>query len=189
MPSRGLIHSRTIEQVLKNVTGHKVTFFLSHDLPLPDSFNDVVGRALKAPVSHIWLVEDDIKLPPDILSKMLALDKPLVSVDSPMVVNKSTVRRQNGYTLTGTGCMLIKAEVFKALGEPYFRSVARDASTLKVLKVPMRWGGQDYDFCIRAHDAGFPLMLFDEPAGQYRVTEYGDHENNHGWHKIIEWDL
>lgn len=189
IPSRGLIHSRTIEEVIANLGGTSHSIYISHDQPIPDAYNNLVWQALSDDAtSHVWIVEEDMKLPDDILVEMLSKDSDIVSVDYPVAPTFMVRSHQNDYDLGGTGCLLVKRHVFDEVGKPYFQSVARDQATLKPIAGTV-WGGQDLDFYIRAQDAGFKITWLGKPITQYRVTEMGIPQTNDGFHKVKELDI
>ena len=70
IPSRGTIHSRTIETVMANVAdaeraGHVFCgLVLTHDLPIPDCDEVVAQRGMDSGADALWFVEEDV-VPPD----------------------------------------------------------------------------------------------------------------------------
>lgn len=63
LPSRGLIFSRTAEEILNNLkkVPHKIYF--AHKRPIPECFNEPLEEALAdKDITHIWFVEDDMVL-------------------------------------------------------------------------------------------------------------------------------
>lgn len=63
LPTRGLIHSRTIEAVIQAIEHRGIreyTLVLTHDLPIPDSHETVCKQALATGAEFIWLVEEDV---------------------------------------------------------------------------------------------------------------------------------
>jgi hypothetical protein len=191
MPSRGLIHSRTVAQVLKNVASYEVAFFFTHNLPIPDCFNELTKMAIEWEAEYIWFVEEDMSLYSSVLDDLLALEDPIATVDYPVVESnpQSVISLMNGYTICGTGCTLVNTRVFKELGYPYWRSNTRDARTLKIIDMPVTYGGHDVDFCIRAQDLGYTVGIIRPKVGQYRITEFGKYETNDGSHQIMEMKL
>lgn len=183
IPSRGLIHSRTIESVIKNAEDKTVVWLFSHGLAIPDCFNKLVDDFLKTNATHLWIVEEDMAIPDNLLEKMLAEKDPIVTVDYPVVRSYPTISKNGKYTLGGTGCILIKRKVFETIGKPYFESIARDASTLEPIEGSV-WGGQDMDFYIKAQDKGFSVTVLKSKVGQYYVDEMGVPQTNDGFHKI-----
>ena len=183
IPSRGLIHSRTIQSLISNAEGKTVVWLFAHGLAIPDCFNKLADEFLATNATHLWIVEEDMALPDNILEKMLQEKDPIVTVDYPVVRTYPTISKNGKYTLGGTGCILIKRKVFETIGNPYFRSIARDASTLQPIEGTV-WGGQDMDFYIKAQDAGFKVTVMKSKVGQYYVDAMGVPQTNDGFHKI-----
>lgn len=188
MPSRGLIHSRTVEALAYQLQDREWRLYVSHDLPIPDCFNDVTSRALEAGATRLLFVEEDMLLPPGIIDDILSAEGDIVTANYPVAVSNPipVVQTVAGKTLCGTGLTLIKRYVFEQLGTPYFRNTTRDGNTLQPLELPGRYGGHDIDFCVRAQEAGFNITVIDKVAGQYRVIDYGKYETNDGSHNIKE---
>lgn len=190
MPSRGLIHSRTIEHVLRETQSAPAQYFylFTHDKPIPDCFNDLVKRALDHEADYIWFVEEDMKLPEGVLRAMLDRHKPIVTVDYPVGKSNTVKIENNEVVFCGTGCLLVKSEVFKGL-EPYFRA---DIEYILPDYTPTPskhgYGKQDIDFCIRVRELGYKIHLLEKPAGQYRIAELGEAGVNDGCHKVVEWN-
>jgi len=122
--------------------------------------------ALKGGASHLLFIDDDMLIsPPDIIGKLLALDKDIVSPlffrssgnFDPLVFNingdgephpimnypQKEVFQVNGGV--GTGVMLIKRAVLEAMKPPYF------------YYPPNTTRGADLHFCMRAIDKGFTV--------------------------------
>lgn len=199
LPSRGLMFSQTADEVLQNVKGMPHKFFFSHRKPLPECFEEPVNRALEDPdVTHLWLVEDDMILPPDILKKMLEKDKAVVTVNYP------TTKKGDAAILTikgrivyaGTGCTLVKREVFDELKKPYFRSdiawVPKNRGDyIKFTAVKKTddsaYGLHDVNFFMNLYKLGIPVHKLDFNIGQRKLVSLGKAGSNNGAHKIEEW--
>src|SRR6185503_1511904 len=117
LPSRGLMFSQTADEILQNLkelqkwypAGYK--FFFSHRRPIPECFEEPLKKALAdKEVTHIWLVEDDMILPPNTLTDLINKDKAVVTVNYPTTSKGDaatlTIRGQVIYG--GTGCTLVK---------------------------------------------------------------------------------
>jgi hypothetical protein len=199
LPSRGLIFSRTAEEILKNVKDVPHRIFFAHRLPIPDCFEKPVLEALKGSYSHIWFVEDDMILPPDTLKRLLDMDKAVVTVDYPTTdYGGGAMFKVKGQVIfAGTGCTLVRREVFDELKPPYFRTdicwnIKNYGDFIKISAVER--GGQldgyglhDVNFYmnlyrleIPVHDAGFTL-------GQRKLVELGKPGSNNGAHHVEEW--
>lgn len=139
-PSRGLVHSRTIEAVMSNIAeataaGHLVTgWYLTHDLPIPDCAERAAELGLASGADVIWFVEEDV-IPLDhaLLAMLPFVGYPparglcdAIAVDYPVGATEDgwgcIVKSDAGEVLwCGLGCTLFRREVFERLPRPWFR--------------------------------------------------------------------
>ncbi len=198
LPSRGLIFSRTADEILQNLKDIPHKIYFSHRKPIPDCFNEPVEEALKNPeVTHLWMVEDDMVLPNDTLATMLAMDKAVVTSDYP--VNSSgrgalfTIKNQIIYT--GTGCLLIKREVFDEIKRPFFRTDVRWRMKNYGDHIKMSshiveedgYGLHDITFCMALFERGIPIHATKQKLGQRKLVALGKAGSNNGAHQIEVW--
>jgi len=186
-PSRGLVHSRTVEAVMANIdeataARHKFRGWrLSHDLPIPDCHNAVAAAAMKTDADALWFVEEDVIPPPGALLGLFALlkDYTIAALDYPVWTEGgerwSCVCRDqdggpidrpstNGIRYCGLGCTLVRRELFDRLPYPWFRSdmqfqIVRIGDSTRLVEVPVsyEYGGQDIYFAHRALESGFTI--------------------------------
>src|SRR4051812_33408851 len=164
LPSRGLVHSRTIQGLLTNLVDAVVEWdlFFTHDRPIPDCFNDLTEAAIDNGSDAIWFVEEDMELPDGILDQLIMemslRGADVVAADYAIEGNPSCLHFK-GDTLmsTGMGCMLAKASVFTKIGQPYFRDTFEYGlpEWVPIHMVPgTGYGRQDVDFGVRLHQNG-----------------------------------
>lgn len=197
LPSRGLVHSQTMESLLENLCIFKYDWkiFFAHDLPIPDCFNVPLEKALQGnSFDYILFVEEDMLLPWNTLDKMIKKASDVVSVD---YANKKTGKpfmRKNTHDVveyTGVGCMLVKKSVFDKLEKPYFREGCfeqqEDGTLVERVLTKKReaYGTQDVYFCNSLTKAGFTIdILEDANIGHLLVEDWGKEGTNNGAHKI-----
>ena len=194
LPSRGLVHSRTVESMLKNLSGYEFEIFFSHDLPIPDCFNVPMSKALKTNATHIFFLEEDMLLPDDTIAKMVFMDCDVVSVDyADRRTGLPFMKKDHlgNVVYTGVGCMLVKREVFENLRPPYFReSLFEQQNDGTLLERPISrprasYGTQDVYFCNSLTKAGFTIDILEEAnIGHLQIEEWGADKTNKGSHKI-----
>jgi len=185
-PSRGLVHSRTIEAVQANVAralaaGHTFAgWVLTHDLPIPDCHERVTELGLATGADALWFVEEDM-IPPtgalvDSIAQLAAggiaaMDYPQ-GCDHPYV---NSVPHTDTPDWCGTGCALIARRVFEALERPWF--VVDDQWT-------PYYGGQETQFFRRAGAAGFRTARVPGVAGHALLRSWGRFMAQDGRHDI-----
>jgi len=198
-PSRGLLFSQTAEELLKNLKGYDYKIFFSHRRPIPKCFEEPTQRALEDDsITHLWFVEDDMKLPPDTLKRLLAKDKAVVTADYPVNKNGrgSVFKVMTSIIFCGTGCLLVKREVFNELKAPHFYSdrkwniknydgfVKMRATTITNME---GYGLHDINFCMDLYKRGIPIHMINKTLAQRKLVKLGEAGTNDGAHEIEEW--
>lgn len=200
LPSRGLIFSETADELLQNLQGYDYDIFFAHGLPIPNCFEKPLTDALKGSYSHIWFVEDDQILPNDILDVMLDADVPVATCEYPVSKDGQGVifKTKEGEVLfCGTGCTLVKREVFNKIKAPYFRTDIRwnIANYGEFIRITANqgvnpelegYGLHDVTFGMKLHKAGIPISVIGK-IGQRKLIKLGKSGSNEGAHQIEEW--
>jgi hypothetical protein len=204
-PSRGLVHSRTIEAVLANLATADIRgtgWFLTHDLPIPDCDEHVAELALASGAEAVWFIEEDVIPPTGALSASLDLstEYPVVAIDYPVgdPADSWTCLQRDPVDGTilwcGLGCTLVRREVFETLARPWFSTMFRwvdyhnGAGWQKELAPEsndLRYGHQDIYFGFALREAGFRIgQVPGMTASHAYVAELGRQGTNVGAHKI-----
>jgi hypothetical protein len=203
LPSRGLIFSQTAEEIINNLhsAGIPYKIFFSHRKPIPECFEAPTLRALKdEAVTHLWFVEDDMVFPNNTLQQMVGMNKAVVTADYP--VNKGgrgAVFRDKGKKILfcGTGCLLVKREVFDELKKPYFRTdirwtIKNMGNHIKLTKTETGdlegYGYHDVNFCMNLQWLNIPIHCIDTQLAQRKLVALGQAGTNNGAHQIEVWD-
>lgn len=190
LPSRGLIFSETIEEVLREVAPFDYQLFFSHAKPIPQCFNDPINEILEGNFTHVWIVEEDMVLSKGILQELIDLNMPIATSDYPPVEGKKCVEYDsNGKVLyTGTGCLLIKTEVFEDMERPIFKTDTIYTPEGKLIgkRDPREkiYGQHDVHFFLQVRERGIPIGVTKNECHQRKIVEYGAKEVNDGFHKI-----
>lgn len=198
LPSRGLIFSRTADEILEALNNAPHKIFFSHRRPIPECFNEPLEKALKdKDITHIWFVEDDMVLPPNILSKLLEVDKAVVTADYPVnQKGRGSVFSIKGQTIyCGTGCLLVKREVFDEIKKPVFRTNVRwnmknFGDFLKMTShysTEKGYGLHDITFCMALYERSIPIHVIKEKLSQRKLVSLGKAGSNNGAHNIEVW--
>lgn len=199
LPSRGLIFSQTADELLQNLQGYDYDIFFSHGEPIADCFEKPLRKALRGSYTHIWMAEDDMILPDGTLDAMLIMDAPVVAMDYPVskAGQGSVFKNKEGKVIfAGTGCLLVKREVFDELHIPYFRTDIRWGAInygnfirLRANYMPTApdgYGLHDTNFGIKLWKAGIPISVAGT-IGQRKLIKLGEAGTNDGAHQIEEW--
>lgn len=198
LPSRGLIFSQTADEILQNLKGIPHRFFFSHRKPLPECFESPTNRALlDDSVSHLWFVEEDMVLPAGILQKMLDEDANAVTCDYPVTKDgRGAVFYDQGGNVVfcGTGCLLVKRQVFDSLKAPYFTDKVRwtmqnygEAVKMTGVYGDTGYGTHDITFCIKLWNTGVVIKTLRRKVGQRKLVALGKAGTNNGAHNIEVW--
>lgn len=200
IPSRGLIFSRTAEEILKIVKNIPHKFYFSHRLPIPTCFEKPLESALDDKMNtHILIVEDDMILNPGVLEEALKADVDVITADYPITKNGrgAVFRDKIGKVLyCGTGFILIKREVFDKLKRPYFRSdicwgVTKFKDSLKftanIVNENNSYGLHDITFCMKLYKNNIPIHVLNIQLGQRKLISLGKLGTNKGAHNIETW--
>jgi len=198
LPSRGLMFSRTAEEILANLKNVSHKIYFAHKLSIPDCFNVPTLQALEdETITHIWYIEDDMALPSNTLLNMIYAHAPVVTCDYPVTKEgKGAVFRDKNKDIifTGTGCLLVEREVFEKLPPPYFRSDIRwtpfnYGTTVKLVGRHVEgegYGLHDVTFGISLYKHNIPIVQTDIIA-QRKLIKLGQAGSNNGAHKIEMW--
>jgi hypothetical protein len=194
LPSRGLIHSRTMEAVLEAVGYYGVEFYFSHDKPMPECFNDTVKRALDDDADFVLIIEEDIVIPKEGIMRLLgALETADVAYFDYWLENgKRCLMKVGDYDICGTGAIMFTRKAIETL-YPFDNLQQYDGRTLEPLnrvtvdRAEQSYGGHDVDLFKRAQDMGMTLTCVGE-CKHLRVTELGNKKKNKGYHTVKELD-
>lgn len=198
LPSRGLMFSETLEELLDELDGFDYEIYWAHGKSLPECFNEPTERALKDDsVYAVLFCEDDMIIPKGILRKMFAKQYPVVALDYPFQQDgdSTCLHDPDGMAFwTGTGFLLVAREVLEQIPKPIWRTDRTfdpfiDKDTIhfwprKLHKV--YYGLHDLNFGLVLYSNGMPVMPMEETAGQRKLVQLGDNNSNNGAHEIQE---
>lgn len=198
LPSRGLMFSETLEELLGELEGFNYEIFWAHGLGLPDCFNKPTERALKDPnVFAVLFVEDDMIIPKGVLRRMFSAKYPVVALDYPFQQqgDATVLHDPKGMAFwSGTGFMLVASSVLKQMEKPIWRTdttfdplIDKDTIHFWPRKLDkIYYGLHDLRFGLLLYSAGMPVMPMAETAGQRKLVKLGEAGSNNGAHAIME---
>lgn len=196
IPSRGLMFSQTLEDILRELKDFDYKLFWSHGKSLPQCFNDPTEEILQDPeIFAVLYAEDDMILPKGILKKMFAQNYPVVALDYPFKNNGDATMLHDpagNAIYSGTGFILIARAILEALPKPIFRTdtawdtmIKGDALVFwprKLTKVA--YGLHDVNLGITLFANDIPIKPMLQTAGQHKLVKLGEANTNSGAHEI-----
>lgn len=198
VPSRGLMFSQTLEELLRELEGFKHKIFWSHGRGLPDCFNIPTEEALNDPtIFAILFCEDDMIIPKGILRKMFLAKYPVVALDYPFQQqgDATVLHDPHGKAFwSGTGFMLVARSVLEQMERPIWRTdttfdpfIDKDTIHFWPRKLDkIYYGLHDLRFGLLLYSAGLPVLPLDDTAGQRKLVKLGQAGVNDGAHEIEE---
>lgn len=198
IPSRGLIFSQTLEELLGELEDFKYKIFWAIGYGLPECFNKPTEEALKDPsIYAILFVEEDMIIPKGILKKMFAVKYPVVALDYPFQQDgdSTCLHDPKGMAYwTGTGFLLCARPILEQLEKPIWRTnrtfdpfIDKDTIHFWPRKLDkVFYGLHDLNFGMVLYSAGVPIYPMAKTAGQRKLVSLGGVHTNKGAHDIKE---
>jgi len=162
MPTNRLIKPKTAESVLKLVayTENEIEPIVStRGFNTSENRNWIAAQACNRGCTHLFFVDDDMILPPDTLDRLLAHNKDIVGgvyktkyeVQADVVEYLNDERPKELFRVgaIGTGCLLIKTDVFRKVPQIWFTYEWNDNGSIKM--------SHDWLFCHKAREYGFDI--------------------------------
>lgn len=200
LPSRGLVFSKTVEELYRELAPYDYQIFWSHGRPIPDCFEIPTQEALKDPTfTHLLTVEEDMIIPEGSLKNALDEDELGIAYDYPVTGNNGgTVLYDidgNAY-FTGCGFLLVKMDVIRKLPLPIWRVDIewnmkqignRYRFDIELVDDKKNYGQQDIAFGLRMYYNGTPIKVMEQSIGQRKLEKRGKGKTNQGAHEIVEY--
>ena len=196
LPSRGYIFTEVLESIETMRKRWGIALYMSHNLPVPQAFNELTKKALNAGCSELLYVEEDTVPPLHIVEDMMKIleddekcgavfcEYPLSNGQSTVVYKEGTKKILYG----GLGCTMVPACVFADLKEPFFRSDLAFQLTpyteWKTVDPLKQYGLYDVHFFCMVRKKGYTIAKVDSIARHLKVTKLGTPEVNGGIHLI-----
>jgi hypothetical protein len=205
-PSRGLLHSRTVESVMAIVAelgGSFCGWHLTHDKPAPEAQNIAFEAAYATGADYILSIEEDNLLPPgalDALFAVIAAGHDIAFLDYPVgwptTYHCVYVDDAGTAMWCGLGSTLISRKVFDANARPWFHTenqveyVRFGGSEMRrkvVTDKPYTYGGFDLHFMNDARTNGFTIGVVPSMTGTHAwLANWGTKDTNAGGpHTVI----
>lgn len=166
IPTNRLIKPKTVQSLLDLVAHSKHTFEIlvsTRGFNTSENRNWITTHAVNSGCDYLFFVDDDMILPPDTLDRLLEHNKDIVGgvymtkyeEQRPVVefFNEKPTEMPFKVKAIGTGCLLIKTDVFKKLPQPWFKYEWNDNGSIK--------RSHDWIFCEDARKAGYDVWADD----------------------------
>jgi hypothetical protein len=198
LPSRGLVFSKTVEELLDELEGYDHQIFWSHGRPIPDCFEIPTRQALKdKSFTHLLTIEEDMIIPKGAIAKMLKEKRPVVAYDYPVTGDPGgTVLYETSDTafFTGCGVMLVEMDIVRRMVLPIWRvdiawNMKHRAGYIEFNIQDKRiadYGQQDIAFGLRLYVNQIPIYVIGK-TGQRKLEKRGEDFTNDGCHEIVEY--
>ena len=194
LPSRGLIFSATVEEILREVlaVGCEWRIFFAHSRPIPQCFNEPLEQALAGDFTHFWFVEEDMVYPVGILGELIATGLPAVAADYPMnTTGTMCVYRDRAGVVrcSGTGCLLLDRAtllvVFPFTTRVRYMIRGDTWTPFEAEPESEDYGLHDIHLSMTLYDRGTPIQIVPTLCDQRVVTRHAASKcNTNGWHDI-----
>ena len=177
IPSGGMVHAKTARTLVSLAQLFPTALFhFRHGNFSFENREKLADSAVENKCTHLFLVDADMDFPADVLTSLLELNKDIVGThyNFRFLPLESTVRDIEGNPLlqvpsvpfqcssVGSGCVLIKTNVFKAIEKPFY-TWERDAEgTISAT--------EDVLLCEKARGKGFEVWCAPLPVkhlGEY----------------------
>ena len=80
-PTRGIEFSASADSIEQALEGYENRKFRTWDLPIPDSFNELVEKALQTSAQEFLFVEEDVIIPVNAISLMRDLNVDIAAIN------------------------------------------------------------------------------------------------------------
>jgi hypothetical protein len=197
LPSRGLVFSKTVEELLRELSPYKHKIFWSHGRPIPDCFEIPTQEILKdKSFTHLLTVEEDMIIPEGAIGNLLAADTHAVAYDYPVLTVPSGCALYDTDTTafyTGCGLLLVKIDIVRRMVFPIWRTdiawnMKHKQSHIEftIAKNVAQYGQQDIAFGLRLYLNNLPIQVMPDTTGQRKLVQNGKANSNQGTHTIME---
>ncbi len=212
IPSRGVIHSRTLEARDANFARLRSAYcreletetLYEHEKPIPAAQEEIVERALAKEPDYVWMLEEDmvpedgwlieamhLRLPRTPHPSVDVLLAPYKNIGGTWAFEMHPLHSQEGrIAYGGIGCLLISGDNLAMMKCPRFWFDCNwgwDSSGNPVrqnLRETDAYGGCEVAFYVRLHEAGIAAYLTTATAKHAILDEWGKPRTNQGCHKI-----
>lgn len=194
LPTRGIVFTEVEQSIEDNLKEYNHRVYRSFTLPIPESENYLVDKALEDHPTYLLFVEEDTVLPEHAFVNMVKANADIACIDYGVSGWSCITRRKTTTEILwcGLGCTLVRREVFDKLDKPFFRTDLAlrlndwETNEKDWQEVPKekQYGGQDIYFCCKAREKGFSIVQVDGECKHLKLKSIGQAGINSGLHVI-----
>lgn len=197
LPSRGLIHSRTAQELVwaldfGRLSDDTIPLFWSHNKPIPECFNNPMEKALALYRNNFFIIiEEDMQIPQDsIFNICQALKRADIAFyDYPMRQDGGKMERvtqvYKGITLSGTGLIGFTRNAVEQLFplRSDLEFTLNPPMLMPTKDVTKAYGLHDVYMWYKINELGLKFTKVGD-TGHYKLLKYGEQMTNNGCHEI-----
>ena len=198
-PARDMVHANFAYCLVNMVAYHTinttdaVSLKISQGTLIQNQRADLSLEAMGEGCTHILFIDSDMTFPQDMIQRLLKHDLDIVATNcarrrmptGPTAqIYKDNGERELVYTMpestglqevgsVGMGVMLIKANVFAKLAEPWFETPWRHDKRGYI--------GEDVFFCKKAREAGFKIWIDHDVSKEIGHIGMFEFKHDHTW--------
>jgi len=198
-PARDMVHTMFTYDLVNMVANHTlntndaISLKISQGTLIANQRAELCLDAMREKCTHVLFIDSDMRFPHDMIERLLEHDLDIVATNcarrrmptGPTAqIYKENGERELVYTMpettglqevgsVGMGVMLIKANVFAALSEPWFETPWRHDKRGYI--------GEDVFFCKKARDAGFKIWIDHDVSKEIGHIGMFEFKHDHTW--------
>ena len=198
-PARDMVHTMFTYDLVNMICFHTlntndaISLKISEGTLIANQRAELSLDAMREGCSHILFIDSDMRFPQDMISRLLEHDVDIVATNcarrriptGPTAqIYKDNGDRELVWSMpdstglqevgsVGMGVMLIKAEVFKALSEPWYETPWRTDKRGYI--------GEDVFFCNKARAAGFKIWIDHDVSKEIGHIGTFEFKHDHTW--------
>jgi len=198
-PARDMVHTMFTYDLVNMVAYHTlntndaVSLKISQGTLIANQRAELCLDAMREKCTHVLFIDSDMRFPQDMIERLLVHDLDIVATNcarrrmptGPTAqIYKENGERELVYTMpestglqevgsVGMGVMLIKANVFATLSEPWFETPWRHDKRGYI--------GEDVFFCKKAREAGFKIWIDHDVSKEIGHIGMFEFKHDHTW--------
>jgi hypothetical protein len=198
-PARDMVHTMFTYDLVNMVANHTlntndaISLKISQGTLIANQRAELCLDAMREKCTHVLFIDSDMRFPQDMIERLLQHDLDIVATNcarrrmptGPTAqIYKENGERELVYTMpettglqevgsVGMGVMLIKANVFAKLAEPWFETPWRHDKRGYI--------GEDVFFCKKAREAGFKIWIDHDVSKEIGHIGTFEFRHEHTW--------